>query len=322
MSLITYFETNFGEVKKSTNGWYDTYCPFCGRRKLAFHPVYKIVKCWRGCYYGHISDFLRKTKGLTFKEVNRLYLDVDVFEQVEIKNEVTYKSSNVELPLGYKNIIEDDFLGDRARKYLLNRNMDIEYLSDLGVGYCNDDKGEFFGYIIIPFKRDGKLVYYIGRDFLGNPLRYKNPSKKDIMVGKSECLFNEESLYLYDKIYIVEGWADAVMFRGNGIATLGIGLSQWQIFKILTSNIKEIIFVPDADAYYKWLLYVEYFLENFKVKYIDLREYLKNVNISDKKLKDVNDIGVDVVYKLEEDTDYLDINKYIELYAEKSGYSY
>ena len=76
---------------------------------------------------------------------------------------------------GYVFCEGDVILGQRARTYLTSRGFDVEELDMLGFGYC-DEKGpdfanDYFGYIIIPFKRRGSLFCFIGRDFIGNDPR-------------------------------------------------------------------------------------------------------------------------------------------------------
>ena len=111
---------------------------------------------------------------------------------------------DVEMPKGYTPILEGEgILGKRARSYLTERGFDLTVLDRAGIGYCNEhglvDKEndideDFFGYIIVPFKRNGLLVYYIGRDYIGNFLRYKNPAVEKFNVGKGDLLFNEDAL--------------------------------------------------------------------------------------------------------------------------------
>jgi len=184
---FAYFEKHHGPLRRSTNGWYDGTCPICGEKKLAVTFDYLQVKCWRGCFNGFVSNFIMKVEDIHYFEVSDL---IDGFAPMpmdfsHIPRHKNVEISDIRLPAGFKSIsLGDTNLATRARKYLEGRGFDIEYLDRIGVGYCNenDKEDDFFGYIIIPFKIHGKLAYFIGRDFIGNFPRYKNPRREKFNI--------------------------------------------------------------------------------------------------------------------------------------------
>jgi len=105
----------------------------------------------------------------------------------------------------------------------------------------------------VPFINKGKFTYFLGRDFLNRDkkYKYKNPSKNDFGVGRSEILFNEDALMKYDKVYLSEGVFCAKTIGEQGIATLGWSMSPIQKNKIIKSHSKELIVAADVGFYKK-----------------------------------------------------------------------
>lgn len=298
----SYFDNNHGPLKRSTNGWFEGVCPFCGRKKLAVNFDYMLVKCWRGCFRNSfIIDFIMKIEGMSYFEAITMLEHQNKTTYIINNIQSNYKYSDVELPYGYRSILydKDSIIGSRACNYLLQRGFDLDYLDRIGVGYCDEehDKPElnFFGYIIIPFKRKGKLVYYTGRDFMGSSLRYKNPPKSQYGVGKNEVMFNEEALQLFDKVYITEGWADAATIGNNGVSINGVYASKDQISTIITSPAEEIIIAFDNGFMKESYDLAFELLDYKKVKVLDMSKLGK---------KDVNEAGKDSVLQLELNTDF------------------
>jgi len=301
---FAYFDRNHGPLKPSTNGWYEARCPYCDSNKMAVSFDYFLARCWKGCFEKtFIKNFIAKYEDIRHFEVEEL---LESYESVPLDftfiDRTIVEISPVELPRGYKSILGGrGALGDRARNYLSGRGFDLDYLDNIGIGYCNDHDSEddYFGYIIIPFKRRGKLAYFIGRDFIGNKLRYKNPPKSRFGVGKSELLFNEEVLYLQDRVFLAEGWADAATMGPKGISMQGLDLGVFQASTIINSPVQEIVVVLDAGQY-KQGLKQALKLYKFKiVKVLDLK------TLGDWGT-DINEIGAEVIEGLAQTATPLD----------------
>lgn len=311
--IYTYFERNHEEVKQSTNGWYTCECPYCGKKdKFAFNSDYKLVKCWRGCIRTmYVPYFIKDYYGVSYLEA------IDIIENqndriIKIPSRITRATKkDIKLPPGFVPILSSsgNSLGERARRYLKNRGFDLNYLDVLGFGYCNEEAKtndeNFFGYIIIPFYKEGSLKYFIGRDFIGNYKRYKNPPKEKFGVGKSEVIFNEGALKYQDKIYITEGWSDAVSIGDQGVSTQGLSFSPHQISMFIKSDVKEIVIVPDVGAYEAGLLNAKNLIPYKKVKVLNLDEF-------EALGKDVNSIGWDLIKDKEDDFEFLTMSKWFK----------
>jgi len=312
--IYSYFDDNHGPLIPSTHGWYTGTCPYCGSQKLSVNPEHKTVKCWKGCFTsGYVVTFIKNYYGIQYIEASEI-LD-DYTEKLRLVPKIG-KKERVEasiLPEGFKPILGDvTKMGERARNYLRDRGFDLNYMDMLGVGYV-DVEGEFFGYLIIPLRRNGDIYYFIGRDFIGNFPRYKNPSVSEYGVGKSELLFNEEALTLHNKIYILEGWADAATIGSEAVATQGTVLSDAQTSIILSSQIEDVIIVPDGFFYKAGLENASKFVGRKRVKILDLDDY------STEDKKDVNSLGLSLILELEQHTPY--INNLHEFYVTARAFS-
>lgn len=317
--LYAYMSAEF-KLKKSTNGWWEFKCPLCNElsesRKAAVNFTYTFVKCWKCGFKDHAIPFVMQYEDKDYSETMRLLRSMDGshFSMTKLidESEHTTETSAVELPEGYQNILLGrGVLGDRARKYLTGRGFDLHELDRIGVGYCNKqaekDECNFFGYIIVPFKSKGKLVYYLGRDYTGNFLRYKNPPTQLFNVGKGDLFFNEDALTLYGEVFITEGWADAATMGRNGISSQGWSFSRTQYNKLVNAGADRLVFVPDlgngetepVDFYYRKAIEVAMDLVDYKeVAVIDLSPY-KHLG------KDINAIGRDKVHELYKSTKLL-----------------
>lgn len=315
----SYFTNSLG-IKKSSAGWWVFKCPFCASigdgKKCAVHFQYGVVKCWVCGYSENVVDFIADYEGVNrsgakailnnSKEMN---VNLEIFE--DNLNKVLV--SDVNLPVGYNAILDGKgVMAERARNYLRGRGFDLDELDRLGIGYCSHnepdvpDNEDYFGYIIIPFKSEGKLMYYIGRDYIGNFLRYKNPEKSKFGIGKGDLLFNEDALQIYDECYLTEGWADAVTLGRQGLSTQGWSLSAKQRMKIIRSNCERLVFVPDAGKDNTG----EYFYEKAiktAMGFVDYKEVMVLDLNSIAGGKDVNALGRGVVLDLKKESKLLTV---------------
>lgn len=326
--VYTYLKNNF-KIKKATNGWWSLNCPFCDdgkdNMKLAVHLDFQYVKCWVCDYRNRFLDFVMDMEACSYFEAKQKVRSCEVsavsFDKIKDAASSVREVSGLTLPTGYNSILDGDgSLGDRARTYLKKRGFSLKELDRMGVGYCNeinDNEDEsYFGYIIIPFKTDGRLVYYIGRDYIGNFLRYKNPSKEVVGVGKGDMFFNEDALNIYGRVFMLEGWSDAMTMGRDAVSTQGWSLSKRQKFKILYSPTEELVLVPDAGedgagvSFYKKAVKAAIgFMDYKKVKVLDL-------NGLDDEKKDANALGKEAVMSVLTSTDFLDFGKAIKILQE------
>jgi DNA primase len=309
--VYTYFYKKYPGIQESTNGWYDGMdCPFCGDPKLTVHPGMRIVKCWKGCFNGFIGKFVQQTEGIPFFQAVEMLDNLTVHTSLERK--VQNGFSPLILPKGFHIITEGNgLIATRARNYVHDRGFNISYLRHLGIGYCSESgdtpEDDYFGYIIVPIKRKGQMIYFLGRTFMDSSMRYKNPPKEKYGIGKGEVLFNEDALYTHKKIYTMEGWADAATMQGNGTAYLGSKLSAIQAALIIDSPVEEVVIIPDFGYYEDGVEMAKTIMDYKKVKILDLKE------IGTEEKKDPNDLGFAAIAALEVQTPYFTMSDLIDL---------
>lgn len=151
----------------------------------------------------------------------------------------------VSLPYEFKKLTEThtDFSYAKAMKYLKNRGIESYDIERYDIGYC--DKGDYGGRIIVPsYDVDGKLNYFLARDFTGTAyLKYKNPPvSKDVVVFENQIDFSEP-------LVLCEGVFDAIAIRRNAIALLGKNIPNKLKMRLVEHGVKEVTIVLDSDAY-------------------------------------------------------------------------
>lgn len=142
-----------------------------------------------------------------------------------------------------------------ATLYLEERGIDIDsYPFMLSTGVPTDldqhpkdvhkmllkEAQKWTGRIIMPIYKDGKLIFYTGRDMTDNKVKkYESPS-----VEKHNVIFGFDKLFedTTKPLYIVEGIFDAMMI--DGTAVLGNKLTDNQIYWFNRSN-REKVYIPD-----------------------------------------------------------------------------
>ena len=207
----------------------------------------------------------------------------------------------VYLPEGFQNIkYGDSQLANTMRGYVKKRGFDVQSLSRMGVGYCND--GPLFGYLIIPFYYNGELRYYNARLVIGNGPRYNNPNKDITGLGKEFIIFNYDALYMYRSVYLCEGAINAMTMGERGIATMGKAVSAYQINEIIKSPVERIIILLDPDAKERAI--------NLALKLVSYKK-VKVVYLPDDK--DCNDLGRKKVFRYICSTHYQDYNDLMQL---------
>jgi len=298
----TYFSTNFDLKRVSPKGWYPMDCPFCdvGRHKTKFavHFGYNTAKCWECEYKERLVNVIMDVEGVEYRDARNILNDLDE-SYIDIALTQTHKEikkSNVLLPKGFTSLLDGEgVISDRVRTYLLRRGFDLVKLDMAGFGYClehdEDYKKDYFGYIVMPFKRKGVLQYYIGRAALDQEPKYKNPSIETFGIGKEELFFNEDALDLYDEVFLLEGYFDAICTGKSAMASLGWSLSDTQKRKILTSGIKRLSILPDKGFYKTAVKTAMTFMDHMEVVVVNMDNVLPDYP----KKKDVNELGIKAV---------------------------
>lgn len=302
--LFGYFTQKLGMYKYRKN-WYKTIaCPYCGREnKFGINISLNMAHCFRCGEHPSLIQLVMYLENTSeFKEVldilNKPSFEGYVFkeEKLELK-----ESKPIYLPEGFKNIaFGNSTLAKSARNYIIKRGFNIDKISSLGWGYGT--KGKYFGYIIIPFYDNNKLVYYNARLFIGNGPKYNNPETSITGIGKSYILYNKDALETYKTVYVCEGAINAQTIGDMGIASGGKAISRYQIDTIIKSSCKKVVILFDPDAKDRAI--------NLALKLVDFKK-VKVVFLPENK--DVNDLGKSETMKLVYSTHYQSYSELLRL---------
>lgn len=302
--LYNYFVKRLGAYQYR-NGWLRVpTCPYCHReQKMGINLNTYRTNCFRCGEHPSPAQMVMDIEGLeTYAELITFLKHGD-FTELEFTEEKVELSvaKPVYLPDSFKLITQgESHIAKITRRYLKHRGFDINELSKQGIGYCT--KGDYFGYIILPFYSKGKLTYFNARLVIGNGPRYNNPPKTVTGLGKEFIIFNLDALELYNQVYICEGVFNALTIGERAIATMGKATSRVQVNKLIKAPCKRYVLLLDPDA---------------KDKAIDLA--LKLVNFKSVKVvylpegEDVNSIGKKETMKLVWRTRYQDYQDLIKL---------
>ena len=267
-------------LRDYSRGWLKGVCPSCGRQeKYGFNISQNRTNCFVCGYHPSPINVVMDLEGFgTYQEA---WGFLKVYEGRQYLEPVIERIEHVEavLPDGFKSLIlGEGRLGRSVRSYVKSKGFDPEEMSYKGWGYVT--RGDYFGYLIIPFYIGGKLIYYNARRFVGSGPKYMNPSIEDFGIGKSLIMYNIDALALYDTIYLVEGAINAETLGDQGVATGGKKISHYQISMIIKSDVENVIILLDPDA-----------MEDAIKVGLELAYHKKMKLIELPVEKDVNDLG-------------------------------
>lgn len=131
--------------------------------------------------------------------------------------------------------------------YLVNkRNLTVDTIKKFSLLY-----NHHIGYIVLPFFRNNKIVYYTQRNVSSIGMRWNNPKSTNEHYSKADVFFGEQTINCNDVVCLVEGSFDAMLIhQWTNIQVLAlngstISLNQLDILKQF--GFKEIILALDFD---------------------------------------------------------------------------
>jgi len=140
-----------------------------------------------------------------------------------------------------------DTWGLKALKYLRGRGLEDSTIELYRIGFCK--YGEYAYRVIVPTYEEGRLVYWLGRDFTGKQeKKVMNPSKTLCGVGSKEWVFNLNVAMDYRDLVICEGVFDAIATGLRAVALFGKHASEIQLSKIRRIPFRSVTMLLDADA--------------------------------------------------------------------------
>lgn len=301
-NLYTYFINKWG-MYDYTRGWLKGNCPYCGKEnKFGVNLASNKAHCFVCDERAKPISVVAYIERASINEAMGIIRGFEGLAYIE-PTVVEYERQKVILPEGYHKLTEGDSqIARSARNYIKNkRGLDVRKLSEKGFGYC--DKGDLFGYIIMPFYLRGQLVYYQARNFMANGPKFNNPKIEDFGIGKSVLIYNYDSLWLYDSTHLVESVFNAETIGDNSVGLLGKSIAPWQWSAIISSPVKRVTILLDPDAYYEKALPLALSIAPYKL--------VKVINLPDGQ--DVNSYGRTRTMQLKRKTHYQSYSELLKL---------
>jgi hypothetical protein len=234
-----------------TRGWLKGDCPYCGKAdKFGIQLDLNKANCFVCGKHGTVIKSLMETSGTdNYHELLNLLKTDTILNYSEFETK-PLDESFAELPEGFVplNYKKGGKLGQMVNYYLSHtRGLDTNALSRKGFGYINS--GRMFGYLVMPFYANNKLVYYHTRNLWGKGPKFDNPTVDEVGIGKSLIMYNRDSLWLYDRVFLVESVLNAETLGETACATGGKKISSYQINTIIKSPVNRVIILLDPDGY-------------------------------------------------------------------------
>ena len=160
----------------------------------------------------------------------------------------------------------DSIVKRHALSYLYKREITDEDILKYDIGYC--DSGLYSNRIIIPsYDSDGKLNFFVGRDFYNGKMKYRNSTTSKDIIG-FDLFINWD-----EPIILCEGVFDAMAFKRNAIPLFGKTVMNKLKKKIIESRVKTIYLGLDGDAIEDTVKLSDEFISNgIDVKMIKFKE--------------------------------------------------
>ena len=248
---------------------YMYWSPFVSHHKQKLQINIKTQKwhCW-------VSNAGGRTLFQLFKKISASHQHFDELREL-VGDSPQYKKKNsvkinevVQLPTEFKPLWNggDSIVKRHALSYLYKREIDDSDILKYNIGYC--DEGLYSNRIIIPsYDSDGKLNFFVGRDFYSSKMKYRNsPTTKDI-IG-FDLFINWD-----EPIILCEGVFDAMAFKRNAIPLFGKTVMKTLQKKIIDFGVKTIYLALDNDAIIDAVKISDNFINNgIEVKMMEFKE--------------------------------------------------
>ena len=259
---------NNNGVKLKKQDEYMYWSPFIThhKRKLQINTQTGKWHCWVSNVGGRNFFQLFKKVSATKEQFDELVELVGENKFYKVKEED--KKNIVKLPDDFKPLWNgnDGIVKRHALTYLYKRGITDEDIIKYNIGYC--DSGLYSNRIIVPsYDSNGRLNFFVGRDFYSSKMKYKNsPTSKDI-IG-FEIFINWD-----EPIILCEGVFDAMAFKRNAIPLFGKTVPKSLQKKIIEFGVKTLYLALDNDAMSDTIKITEMFLsEGIDVKIMVLKD--------------------------------------------------
>ena len=259
---------NNNGVKLKKQDEYMYWSPFIThhKRKLQINTQTGKWHCWVSNVGGRNFFQLFKKVSATKEQFDELVELVGENKFYKVKEQD--KKNIVKLPDDFKPLWNgnDGIVKRHALTYLYKRGITDEDIIKYNIGYC--DSGLYSNRIIVPsYDSNGRLNFFVGRDFYSSKMKYKNsPTSKDI-IG-FEIFINWD-----EPIILCEGVFDAMAFKRNAIPLFGKTVPKSLQKKIIEFGVKTLYLALDNDAMSDTIKITDMFLsEGIDVKIMVLKD--------------------------------------------------
>ena len=259
---------NNNGVKLKKQDEYMYWSPFIThhKRKLQINTQTGKWHCWVSNVGGRNFFQLFKKLSATKEQFDELVELVGENKFYKVKEED--KKNIVKLPDDFKPLWNgnDGIVKRHALTYLYKRGITDEDIIKYNIGYC--DSGLYSNRIIVPsYDSNGRLNFFVGRDFYSSKMKYKNsPTSKDI-IG-FDIFINWD-----EPIILCEGVFDAMAFKRNAIPLFGKTVPKSLQKKIIEFGVKTLYLALDNDAMSDTIKITDMFLsEGIDVKIMVLKD--------------------------------------------------
>lgn len=307
--LYSYFITK-GGLKETPKGWLVGDCPHCGKEnKFGVHVETNRSNCFVCLQKTKLLPLVKVMEGFdTFSQVYNLLNNYDSFKlkvQRADRPKKIVKPFVNNLPPEYRLVgLVDTRMDKLVRSKLKARGIGLTRAMLLGIGYCL--KGTYSARIIIPFYRDGDIVYFNAWSMVATGAKYTNPDEDTLGRGKGQVIYNHDALYTYNKVWMFEGVFNALTIGLTATATGGKQITQWQLNEYNSSPCKAVVIAWDSDAYLEAIQVAMKIVHTKRVKVLKFPPG-----------KDANDIGKQATKEIEKNTPYMNYKELYKLYLDE-----
>lgn len=239
-------------------GWFTTKCEVCHDYKVRGGFLLSDNEVAYNCFNCGVKAFYYKNAQITDQmyevllafnipkeEIQRIQLAT--LGKTATKSPVIIHDDNpiveLSLPKSFYKIKMDgsDTWSNVALEYLeYQRGIVGDSNFYLSAGKNNDFEKKWHGRLIIPYYREGKLIFYQGRSFLESKQRYEN----SMVSGNSVILYGYDRLNtdLDEPLFITEGFFDS--YHLKGVSIVGGDLTPAKI-KVINQSRRRKIYIPD-----------------------------------------------------------------------------
>ena len=242
----------------NNKGWFVVKCEVCndykprgGFRITDTETNFHCFNCSTKATYfkdSYVSDDMKlvlKSFGIPDDEIQKLNFKAFGSKKTHTKKPVQLENPIVEIPLpsSFYKVKTDglDKWSNVALEYLdVERGIINDYNFFLSAGKTTEFEKKWYGRLIIPFYREGKLIFYQGRSFVNNKRKYENAP----ITGNSVILYGYDQLYANhdEPLFITEGFFDS--YHLKGVAINGNELTPGKI-KVINQSRRRKIYIPD-----------------------------------------------------------------------------